>query len=80
MTELNNERFFYCKLCRTASYSFECCEATTCNAMGCEKCRPIYEEAWKRIENRQVPQKVLDEWEKHRRDGYPQPPISIFDE
>ena len=42
-TEIKDERWFYCSLCHTAAYDFECCENTSCNAGGCDHCEDRYE-------------------------------------
>lgn len=49
---IKRSRWFYCTLCTTVAYDFECCEGTSCNAGGCGEgeCMDLWEEVQRRID------------------------------
>ncbi len=48
--KIKAEGWFYCTLCATVAYDFECCKGTSCNAGGCDKCAEIWDEVSRRVD------------------------------
>ena len=49
------ENWFYCELCRTVAYKFECCGNTSCNGSGCKACSDLWEYVHELIDNGEAP-------------------------
>lgn len=47
--KINDDQWFFCELCDTMSYTFECCGNTACNGGGCDKCGELWKEVWEKI-------------------------------
>jgi hypothetical protein len=46
--------WFWCSFCKTVSLRFPCCDNTTCNCGGCDKCIPTSEKVGQSIK---IPEK-----------------------
>lgn len=62
--EPKEENWFYCAMCDTVSYKFDCCGNTICNGGGCDKCSgPIgsrtgnepWDQVWRLVKTKQHP-------------------------
>lgn len=41
---LRRENWFWCPTCHCVSYDYGCeCKGTSCNAHGCDKCKPLWD-------------------------------------
>jgi len=55
--EIKPENWFFCELCDTVSYKFDCCKNTACNGGGCDQCKELCAEIIRMINAGKVPAK-----------------------
>lgn len=54
--ELKDSRWFFCALCQTVAYHFECCENISCSGGGCDVCMNRSEVDQRVVEGNHPPQ------------------------
>ena len=55
--EIKKENWFFCVLCDTVSYKFDCCGNIACSGGGCDKCKELNPEIWKIVNEGKAPNK-----------------------
>lgn len=53
---LRAENWFWCDVCHCVAYDYACeCRGTSCNAHGCDKCKPIWDLVTAALNNSMCP-------------------------